>query len=68
MVGTTAFWFKAPRLAAALGVQVRPGGAPNSGEMCLVFGYLYFVKQVREVGEKKKNELPSVGLKTAGER
>lgn len=36
VVVNTAFWLNAPRLAAALGVQVRPGGAPNSGEM---FGY-----------------------------
>lgn len=33
----TAFWLKAPRLAAAIGVQVRPGGAGCSSDN--VFGF-----------------------------
>lgn len=60
----TAFGFKAPRLAAAIGVQVRPGGARYSSEMCLVIlCKAVHLKKKRE----RENELRSVSLGTARE-
>lgn len=56
----TAFWLEAPRLAAAIVVQVRPGGARYSSEMCLLV-------LCKAVYVKKENKLRSVILGTARE-